>query len=188
MAEKIRWGILGTGWIAHQQTTDLLGNGFTVTAVGSRTQASADAFAAEFGIPAAHGSYEALVADPTVDDDGDFVLHHLGQPVWVRVRTDQPAVEIMARVAHDVHSRRATAVEIGLLNRDNLWVRWTLRERTVWQTLLLPASPFVPSHLDEMLDRRGSAAGVYTRCANPVRGEVGVLDPARDECGVSQDG
>lgn len=67
MAEQIRWGILGTGWIAHQQTTDLLGNGFIVAAVGSRTQASADAFATEFGIPAAHGSYEALVADPTVD-------------------------------------------------------------------------------------------------------------------------
>lgn len=67
MAGKIRWGILGTGWIAHQQTTDLLGDGFTVTAVGSRTKDAADAFAAEFGIPAAHGSYEALVADPNVD-------------------------------------------------------------------------------------------------------------------------
>lgn len=67
MAEQIRWGILGTGWIAHQQTTDLLGNGFRVVAVGSRTQAAADAFAAEFGIPTAHGSYEALVADPEVD-------------------------------------------------------------------------------------------------------------------------
>lgn len=95
---------------------------------------------------------EKYEGEPTLDDDGDFVLHHLGQPVWVRVRVDQPAVEIMARVAHDVHSRRATAVEIGLLNRDNLWVRWTLRERTVWQTLLLPASPFAPSHLNEMLD------------------------------------
>jgi predicted dehydrogenase len=63
----LRWGILGTGWIAHQQTTDLLGNGFVVSAVGSRSQATADAFAAEFGIPTAHGSYEALVADPDVD-------------------------------------------------------------------------------------------------------------------------
>lgn len=63
----LRWGILGTGWIAHEQTTDLLGNGFSVTAVGSRTQESADAFATEFGIPTAHGSYEALVADPDVD-------------------------------------------------------------------------------------------------------------------------
>lgn len=90
--------------------------------------------------------------EPAVDEDGDFVLHHLGQPVWVRVRGDQPAVEIMARVAHGVHSRRATAVEIGLLNRDNLWAHWTLRDRTVWQSLVLPGLPFVPSHLDAMLD------------------------------------
>ncbi len=63
----IRWGILGTGFIAHTQTADLIGCGFTVAAVGSRSQGTADAFAAEFEIPVAHGSYEALVADPGVD-------------------------------------------------------------------------------------------------------------------------
>ena len=67
MAGTLRWGILGTGAIAHLQTADLLRGGFTVTAVGSRSQGSADAFAAEFGIGTAHGSYEALVADPDVD-------------------------------------------------------------------------------------------------------------------------
>ena len=67
MSGNIRWGILGTGGIAHAQTKDLIGNGFTVTAVGSRAQESADAFAAEFEIPTAHGSYEGLVADPEVD-------------------------------------------------------------------------------------------------------------------------
>jgi predicted dehydrogenase len=67
MADVIRWGILGTGFIARTQTADLVGCGFTVTAVGSRLLASAEAFAREFGIPAAHGSYEALVADPDVD-------------------------------------------------------------------------------------------------------------------------
>ncbi len=95
---------------------------------------------------------EKYETEPTVDDDGDFVLHHLGQPVWVRVRTEQPAVEILARVAHDVRSRRATAVEIGLLNRDSAWAGWTLYDRSVWQTILLPGSPFVPSHLDQMLE------------------------------------
>ena len=67
MARSLRWGIMGTGGIAHLQTRDLVDNGFTVAAVGSRNQASADAFAAEFGIPTAHASYEALVADPGVD-------------------------------------------------------------------------------------------------------------------------
>ena len=67
MTDALRWGILATGGIAHQFAGDLVKNGFLVQAVGSRSQASADAFAAEFGIPTAHSSYEALVADPDVD-------------------------------------------------------------------------------------------------------------------------
>jgi len=67
MSDALRWGILATGGIAHLFTNDLVLNGFQVQAVGSRSQASADAFAAQFGIPSAHGSYEALVADPDVD-------------------------------------------------------------------------------------------------------------------------
>ncbi|MEO6505628.1 MAG: Gfo/Idh/MocA family oxidoreductase [Terrimesophilobacter sp.] len=67
MAGAFRWGILGTGAIAHLQTTDLIGNGFTVAAVGSRRQQAAENFAAEFDIGTAHGSYEALVSDPGLD-------------------------------------------------------------------------------------------------------------------------
>ncbi|MDQ1584188.1 MAG: hypothetical protein QOF36_2242 [Microbacteriaceae bacterium] len=67
MEETIRWGILATGGIAHSFVNDLKSDGHTVQAVGSRSQEKADAFAAEFGIPNAHGSYEDLVADPEVD-------------------------------------------------------------------------------------------------------------------------
>lgn len=67
LATKTRWGILATGWIAELFVKDLLLTGHAVTAVGSRTQASADRFAKAFGIGTAHGSYEALVADPNVD-------------------------------------------------------------------------------------------------------------------------
>jgi predicted dehydrogenase len=67
MTDRLRWGILATGGIAHLFTNDLKLNGFTVQAVGSRSQAAADAFAAEFDIPNAHTSYEALAADPEVD-------------------------------------------------------------------------------------------------------------------------
>ncbi|MFJ6376117.1 Gfo/Idh/MocA family protein [Pseudarthrobacter oxydans] len=63
----VRWGILGTGFIAALQTSDLIENGFAVQAVGSRSKESADAFAAAFHISTAHVSYEALVADPDVD-------------------------------------------------------------------------------------------------------------------------
>src|SRR5680860_29693 len=67
MTTGIRWGILATGGIARAFTSDLVLTGHTVQAVGARSQESADAFAAEFGIPNAHASYEALVNDPEVD-------------------------------------------------------------------------------------------------------------------------
>lgn len=67
MAEKIRWGILATGWIADLFVKDLLLTGHSVTAVGSRTEQGARQFAKQFGIATAHASYQALVADPNVD-------------------------------------------------------------------------------------------------------------------------
>jgi len=63
----LRWGILGTGWIADLFVRDLQLTGRKVVAVGSRSQASASAFAARFKIPKALASYEALAADPDVD-------------------------------------------------------------------------------------------------------------------------
>jgi predicted dehydrogenase len=67
MTEGVRWGILATGLIARLFTSDLLLTGRKVAAVGSRSQQTADRFAAKFGIAKAHGSYEALIADPEVD-------------------------------------------------------------------------------------------------------------------------
>jgi len=63
----LRWGILATGGIAHAFTSDLRTAGLDVRAVGSRRKDAADAFAREFEIDHAHGSYEELVADPDVD-------------------------------------------------------------------------------------------------------------------------
>ena len=94
---------------------------------------------------------EFLDQEAELDDDGDFVIRHMDQVVWVRVLEHQPAIEILARVAHGVKSRRGAAVEIGILNRDAAWVTWTLRDRDIWQKCLIPAQPFAPSHLKGML-------------------------------------
>jgi predicted dehydrogenase len=63
----LSWGILGTGRIAgifaEQLPQSRTG---TLAAVGSRSQANANKFAARFNVPQAHGSYEALLADPGV--------------------------------------------------------------------------------------------------------------------------
>lgn len=66
--EPLRWGILSTGRIAATFTTGIAGSKLgRVVAVGSRTPAAATTFAATHGIPTAHGSYAALLADPAVE-------------------------------------------------------------------------------------------------------------------------
>ncbi len=64
----IRWGVLGTGWIASQFAEDLrLVDGAELAAVGSRTAARAVDFARRYGFARAHGSWAELAADPDVD-------------------------------------------------------------------------------------------------------------------------
>lgn len=65
---NLRWGIAGPGRIAALVVPDFAYvDGAELTAVGSRSQQRADAFAARHGIPRAHGSYAALIADPDID-------------------------------------------------------------------------------------------------------------------------
>src|SRR5271154_45230 len=68
MASPVKWGIVSTADInrkvipgAHaSEKVDLV-------AVASRDQARADAYAREWEIPGAYGSYEELLADPEVE-------------------------------------------------------------------------------------------------------------------------
>lgn len=65
---KIRWGILGTGVIARKFAEGLaVLPEAELVAVGSRSEATAVAFATTYNIPHSHSSYEALAADQAVD-------------------------------------------------------------------------------------------------------------------------
>ncbi|HEY3324562.1 MAG TPA: aldo/keto reductase [Planctomycetota bacterium] len=67
MASKLNWGILATGNIAKAFAKGLAASQTgTLLAVGSRSQAGADKFGAEFNVPRRYGSYEALLADKDV--------------------------------------------------------------------------------------------------------------------------
>lgn len=67
MEPRLRWGILGTGTIAR-----IFADGLAVSqtgalvAVGSRSQASAEAFGDACGVARRYGSYDDLLADPAV--------------------------------------------------------------------------------------------------------------------------
>ncbi len=67
-SEPVKWGIVSTADINRKvipgakasPQVDLVG-------VASRTQERADAYAQEWGIPRAYGSYDALLADPEIE-------------------------------------------------------------------------------------------------------------------------
>lgn len=68
MAQRIRWGIIGTGDINRKLLRGArLSTEVEIAAVASRDASRAAAFASEHGIPRSFGSYEALLADPGID-------------------------------------------------------------------------------------------------------------------------
>lgn len=122
-----RWGILGPGGIARAFTSDLRTAGLDVTAVGSRRQESADAFAADFAIPRAHGSYEDLVADPDVD------IVYIATPHPMHAPTALLALEAGKHVlvekpftlnAAEAAAVRDAAASRGLLAMEAMWTRY----------------------------------------------------------------
>lgn len=123
----LHWGILATGGIAHAFTSDLRTAGLHVAAVGSRRIESAREFAETYGIPNAHGSYDDLVADPTVDivyiatphpGHVDTALLALDHGKHVLVEKPFTLNEVEAAAIRD------KAAEKGLLAMEAMWTRY----------------------------------------------------------------
>lgn len=67
-APVIRWGILGSGWIAEKFIESVRAHtNQEIVAVGSRTKDRAESFAARMGLKKAYGDYETLVAARDLD-------------------------------------------------------------------------------------------------------------------------
>ena len=78
----LRWGLIGAGRIARQFAHDMpFTDNAVLKAAAARSYERAAAFAAEFGIERAYGSYEEIFADPHID--AIYVAtphsHHLSQ-------------------------------------------------------------------------------------------------------------
>lgn len=123
----IRWGVLGTGLIAHKQTADLVGNGFSVAAVGSRSADTAESFARAYDIPRAHASYAALLQDDMVD------VVYIATPPVQHFDTARAALEsgkhVLLEKPFTVNARQARLLAaIALENRvvlmEAMWTRF----------------------------------------------------------------
>ncbi len=82
MTQKVRWGILGPGKIAHSFANDLkLVTGGELTAVASRNLNRATSFAETYGAPHVFDSYEAMLASNTIDVVY-IATPHIGHKEW----------------------------------------------------------------------------------------------------------
>lgn len=126
-SEKFSWGILGPGGIARAFAQDLaLLQGHTIGAVGSRSLENAQKFAATFG-GTAYGSYEELVADPTIDaiyvatphpahHDNVILALNAGKPVLCEKPFSVNAVQAQSMI--DAAARNGVAL------MEAMWARF----------------------------------------------------------------
>ncbi|MGH3391161.1 MAG: Gfo/Idh/MocA family protein [Actinomadura sp.] len=178
----IRWGILGTGWIARVFTEDLLRlPGHVVAAVGSRAPHTAEAFARRHGIERAYGSYERLAAD----DEVDVVYvatphnHHLAHASLCLEAGRAVLVEKpFTTNAADAERLIALARDRGLFAMEAMWTRFNpvierlrtlVAEGAIGEVTSIYAdfgfaSPYDPAHRHWSPDLAGGALldlGVY---------------------------
>lgn len=126
--KEFRFAIMGPGRIAHHFVEAVsMVEGCCVAAVASKSQARADAFAAEHGIPAAYGSYEEMLKVEKPDcvyiaatTDGHYPLSMLcldyGVPVLCEKAMFMNSVE-----AETVFSR---AKEQNVFVMEAMWSRY----------------------------------------------------------------
>ncbi|NBZ90003.1 Gfo/Idh/MocA family protein [Stagnihabitans tardus] len=119
-----RWGILGPGYIAGLFAEDLARAGARLSAVASRDLGRAQAFAAKHGVPRAHGSYEALAADPEVDVvyiASPHSHHHEHARLMLSAGKHLLVEKPFTMNAAQAHDLIALAREKGLFIMDALW-------------------------------------------------------------------
>lgn len=106
-----------------------------------------------------YGSAEA-------DEDGDYRVDRFGAGFYVSILEDPPVLRLWKTVVRGVASRRAATIEANYLNRTHPLTRWVLWGQDLVQEVYLPAHPFIPSQLDEMLER---FAEQYTDTVSSLR-------------------
>jgi predicted dehydrogenase len=135
----IRCGIISTGGIAHTFASDLAHtDSGRAVAVGSRRQASAEAFGAEFGIPNRHDSYEALVQDPEVDAvyvGTPHPMHHEDALLALRAGKHVLVEKPFTMNAAEAEVLVAEARQRGRFLMEAMWARFLPHMREVQRLL-----------------------------------------------------
>ena len=69
------WGIVGSGWIAHDMANALIQEGVGIYGVASGHLSSAKKFSEEFSIEHVYENYQAMFEDENIDIV--YIPHHI---------------------------------------------------------------------------------------------------------------
>ncbi|CAE7654073.1 Dhdh [Symbiodinium sp. CCMP2456] len=126
-ASRPRWGILGAGGICNDFAVGIVMAGGSISAVGASSVAKAEVLAAKVKAGQAHGSYEALVADPTVDVVYIGTIHTMHRPhalmalaAGKHVVCEKPLAVNEAEAKEIIDTARAK----GLFLMEAMWTRF----------------------------------------------------------------
>jgi len=178
---RLRWGILGAGWIADQWASTVLANSNQeIRAVASLTPGRAEAFAQRFAIPHAHDSYEALLARDDIDAvyvanlppdhfATTMMVLDAGRPVLL----EKPVTKDLAQA----QTLFATGRSKGLLVMEAMWSRYLPQMDVVRQLLASGAigepqlilADFCQDNRDvDRLWRRGAGSPLWDMGIYPI--------------------
>ncbi|MEJ2448338.1 MAG: Gfo/Idh/MocA family oxidoreductase [Anaerolineales bacterium] len=129
MAERMRWGVLGTGKISTRfaQALNNIPEKAELLAVGSRNQDTGDAFGDKFNIPRRYTSYEEVAADPDID------IIYIGTPGVFHLRDVTMSLEhgkhVLCEKAFAINADQAQTMvdlarEKGLFLMEAMWTRF----------------------------------------------------------------
>ena len=145
MTDTVAWGVLGTAKIARTKVIPAMqaGRYSRIAAIASRDPATAERVAGELGIERAHGSYEALLADPAVTAVYNPLPNHLHVPWTLRalaagkhVLCEKPVALTAEQATELVAARDRTGLIVAeaFMVRDTPWwqrVRALCRDGTL---------------------------------------------------------
>ncbi|HXX66494.1 MAG TPA: Gfo/Idh/MocA family oxidoreductase [Polyangiaceae bacterium] len=128
MSATVRWGIAGTGFVAGLFAKGLDdAPGARLVAVASRQRSRAEAFAARFGVPNAHGSYDELAGDREVDVVYVATPHSEHRPNALLMLDAGKAVLCEKPFSLDANEAReiiALARKKGVFCMEAMWTRF----------------------------------------------------------------
>ena len=131
----VAWGFLSTADINEKVLAGArLSDRVDVVAVASRSAERAEAYAAEHGIPRAHSSYEALLADPEVEAVYISLPNSMHVPWTVRALEARKHVlceKPMSRRTREVEAAFAAAEQSGRLLSEAFMYRHSPQTRRV---------------------------------------------------------